>query len=57
MNKIMTTEDFKEFLDANRDKVNEKVVNIEEIPLDDDWSLEDDWDEEYAKELSKRSKV
>lgn len=46
MKKIETIQDFKYFLNNNRDKLLEKSVRIEELPSDDEWIKDDKWDEE-----------
>ena len=57
MTRNETIENFKLFLSENKDKFQDKIINIEDLPLDDDWILEDEWDEEYAKKLQKGSDV
>lgn len=42
MKKIETVQDFKQFLNQNRDKLLEHVVKIEELPPDDEWVQDDD---------------
>ena len=45
MEKIKTVEDFKRFLNNHRDKLLEHAVRIEELPPDDEWIQDDDWEE------------
>ena len=45
MGKIETVEDFKRFLNNNRDKLLEHAVKIEELPPDDEWIRDDEWEE------------
>ncbi len=57
MKKIETVQDFKQFLNQNRDKLLEHVVKIEELPPDDEWVQDDEWDEIYRQEMVKNGKV
>jgi hypothetical protein len=57
MTRNETIENFKLFLSENKDKFQDKIIDIEDLPSDDDWFLEDEWDEEYAKKLQKGSDV
>lgn len=41
--------DLKEFLKFNRDKLSEIFVGIEDLPPDDEWILDDGWDEIYER--------
>ena len=41
--------DLKEFLKFNRDKLSEMFVGIEDLPPDDEWILDDGWDEIYER--------
>ena len=54
---IRSVQDFKEFLKDNRELLNKKAVRIEDLPPDDDWILDDEWDEIYEQEVLKRGKV
>ena len=44
-------QDFKKFLSVNRDELLQRAVNIEELPADDDWIQDNDWDEIYKQEV------
>ena len=57
MSQIQSVEDFKEYLKENRDLLHSKAINIEDLPPDDDWLLDDEWDEVYKKEVLKDGKV
>ncbi|MDY6405407.1 MAG: hypothetical protein SPL87_08280 [Synergistales bacterium] len=46
-NYIRSVDDFKAFLDANREQILKNVVKIEDLPEDDEWFQEDEWDEIY----------
>ncbi len=54
---IRSVQDFKEFLKKNRELVQKKAIRIEDLPPDDDWILDDEWDEIYKQEVLKRGKV
>ena len=45
MNRTELIEDFKNFLKENEDLVREHSVRIEDLPPDDDWILDSEWDE------------
>lgn len=51
MKKIENIQDFKKFLNGNRDKLISKAVKIENLPPDDEWIQDDSWDEIYKKEV------
>ena len=57
MDKIETVEDFKKFLSNNRVKLLNFAVNIKDLPSDDDWIQDDEWDEVYKQEVIKNVKV
>lgn len=57
MTRDETIENFKQFLRDNQDKLQDKIINIEDLSVDDDWFSEDEWDEEYAKKFQKGSDV
>ena len=51
MKKIETVQQFKRFLDSNRDKLLERAIKVEELPPDDSW------DEIYKQEEVRNGKV
>ncbi|MBR6836694.1 MAG: hypothetical protein IKM72_11935 [Oscillospiraceae bacterium] len=55
-NYIRSVDDFKAFLDANREQILKNVVKIEDLPEDDEWFQEDEWDEIYEQEVLKSGK-
>jgi len=57
MDKIETVEDFKKFLSSNREKLLNFAINIKDLPSDDDWIQDDEWDEVYKQEVIKNGKV
>ena len=57
MDKIKTVEDFKKFLNNNRDKLIDLAVNIKDLPLDDEWIQDDEWDKVYKNEVITNGKV
>ena len=57
MKKIESLQDFKEFLEQNREKLLEKAVNIEMLPSVDDWVTDDTWDKIYKQEVVKRGSL
>ena len=57
MDKIKTVEDFKKFLNNNRDKLLDLAVNIKDLPPDDEWIQDDEWDKVYKNEVITNGKV
>ena len=51
MANIRSVQDYKEFLKENRELLHKNAVRIEDLPPDDDWILDDDWDEIYEQEV------
>ena len=50
MDRVEHIRDFKSFLNNNRDKLMDMTVSIENLPADDDWIQDREWDEIYEKE-------
>ena len=57
MEKIETVQQFKRFLDNNRDKLLEHAIKVEELPPDDEWIQDNVWDEVYEQEVVRNGKV
>ena len=57
MDKIKTVEDFKKFLNNNRDKLLDLAVNIKDLPPDNEWIQDDEWDKVYKNEVITNGKV
>lgn len=57
MNRTDTIKDFKNFLSANREKLQDIMTDIKELPADDEWLLDDEWEEIYKQEVLKNGKV
>lgn len=57
MEKIETVQDFKRFLNNNRDKLLERTVRVEELPPEDEWIQDDEWDEIYKQEEIRNGKI
>lgn len=57
MEKIETVQDFKRFLNNNRDKLLERTVRVEELPPEDEWIQDDEWDETYKQEELRNGKI
>ena len=54
VNRTELIEDFKNFLKENDDLVREHSVRIEDIPPDNDWILDSEWDEIYRQEVANK---
>lgn len=50
-------QDFKKFLNVNRDELLQTAVDIENLPADDDWILDNNWDEIYKQEVEHNGKI
>ena len=48
MDRTESIKDFKSFLNSNREKLLDMAVAIKDIPADDDWIQDDEWDEIIA---------
>ena len=57
MKEIETIQDFKQFLNTNRDKLRAHAIKVEELPPEDEWIQEDEWDEIYKREVVQHGKV
>ena len=57
MDKAETIKDFKRFLSNNREKLLDISVDIKDLPPDDDWIQEDEWNEIYKQEVLKNGKA
>ena len=56
MNREEMIEDFNAFLRDNQDIIKDRIQRIEDIPEDDEWFMEDEWDEIYEREVKKNIK-
>ncbi len=56
MNREEMIEDFKAFLRDNQDIIKDRIQRIEDIPEDDEWFMENEWDEIYEREVKKNMK-
>ena len=49
MEPIRTIEDFKTFLAKNKELIHNNAIDADDIPLDDEWMQEDEWEEDYKR--------
>lgn len=49
MEPIRTIEDFKAFLAKNKELIRNNAIDADDIPLDDEWMQEDEWEEDYKR--------
>ena len=56
MEKIETIDDFRQFVEKNRDLIREKSVEVSDLPEDDDWINDDEWDVIYEREVKARKR-
>ena len=52
--KIENIQDFKAFIEKNRENLYKRAVKIENLPPNDDWIQDDVWDEVYQQEVIKK---
>lgn len=57
MDRAEIIKDFKSFLATNREKLQAVTVAIEDLPADDVWIQDDEWDEIYKQEVLRDGKV
>lgn len=57
MSEIRSVQDYKDFLKDNRELLHKNAVRIEDLSLDDDWILDDEWDVIYEQEAIKHVRV
>ena len=43
--------DFKSFLNTNRENLRDVTIEIKDLPTDDEWIQDDEWDEIYKQEV------
>lgn len=51
MNKIETIDDFKRFLNENHDLLAKRIIDISDLPKDDEWLTDDEWDDVYEERI------
>lgn len=49
MEAVKNINDFKRFVELNREKLYANAENADDIVLDDEWMQEDQWDEIYKQ--------
>ena len=47
----MTVDEFKAFLEENRETLINNAIDISDLPEDDEWIQDDIWDEIYEREV------
>ena len=57
MSEIRSVQDYKDFLKEHRELMHKNAVRIEDLPPEDDWILDDEWDEIYEQEAIKHVRV
>ncbi len=56
MEAVKSINDFKRFIELNRDKLYANAENADNITLDDEWMQENQWDEIYKQGEKKMGK-
>lgn len=49
MEPIRSIEDFKSFLAKNKELIRNSAIDADDIPIDDEWMQEDEWEEDYKR--------
>ena len=49
MEAVKDINDFKRFIELNRDKLNANAESADDIVIEDEWMKEDQWDEIYKQ--------
>ena len=57
METVKDINDFKRFIELNRDKLYANAENANDIALDDEWMLDNQWDEIYKQGEEKDGKT
>ena len=57
MDRAEVVEEFKNFINSNRGNILNFTVPIEELPDDDPWVQDDEWDELYKSGVIKNGQV
>ncbi|CCY58466.1 putative uncharacterized protein [Clostridium sp. CAG:632] len=57
MEAIKDVNDFKRFLELNRNKLYSNAEDADDITLDDEWMQENQWDEIYKQGEKKNGKI
>lgn len=57
MSEIRSVQDYKDFLKDNRELLHKNAIRIEDLPKNDDWILDNEWDVIYEQEAIKHVKV
>lgn len=57
MEAVKDINDFKRFIELNRDKLYANAENADDIALDDEWMQDDQWDEIYKQGEKKDGKI
>ena len=57
MEPIKTIEEYKVFLANNKELIRKNAVSADDIPIDDEWMQEDEWEEDYKRGVVKNGTV
>lgn len=57
MEAVRSVEDFKRFLEINREKIRANAIDAADISVDDEWMQENQWDEIYKQGEKKNGNV
>lgn len=57
MEAIKSRDDFKRFMENNREKIYANAIKADDITLDDEWMQEDQWDDIYKQGEKKNGEI
>lgn len=57
MEAVKNVNDFKRFIELNREQLHANSVKAEDISINDEWMQEDQWDEIYKQEENQNGKL
>lgn len=57
MEKLDTIQDINNFIHTNREKLLKRAIDIKDLPIDDTWIQDDEWDEIYKQGVVEHGKV
>lgn len=57
MEAVKNVNDFKRFIELNREQLYANAVKAEDISVNDEWMKEDQWDEIYKQEENQNGKL
>ena len=57
MEKLDTIQNINNFIHTNREELLKRAIDIKDLPIDDAWIQDDEWDEIYKQGVVEHGKV